>query len=68
MKVKTQKIICNALMVLLIAIAIMCFVFALSGEGEFTNWVCLAALVCMFVVPLDFWLERLKNVHERGSN
>ncbi len=62
MKVRSKKIICNALIVLLIAIAIMCFVFALSGEGEFTNWVCLAALACMFVIPLDFWREKLKKM------
>ena len=62
MKVRSKKIICNALIVLLIAIAIMCFSFALSGVGDVANWLCWAALVCMFVVPLDFWLEKLKRM------
>lgn len=62
MKVRSKKIICNALIVLLIAVVIVCFSSALLGVGDFANWLCWAALVCLFVVPLDFWREKLKRM------
>ena len=68
MKVKTQKIICTSLVVILLGAMSVCIIVAFLREVGLENWLCLASFLALLVLPLDFWLERLKKVHERGSN
>lgn len=63
MKVKTQKIICTSLIVLLLGAMSVSFIIAFSGKVDVANWLCVVAFLAMLILPLDFWLEKLKNVH-----